>query len=143
MGGAVTPSLQVKILGVILDQKLNYKAHIAHASQKGVNAALALKKLKNLRPETAQRLFQAKIVPVVDYASPIWSPDLSASLINKLNVPQKIGGQAILGAFRTVASSIVESEAGLEPPIIRHHKQRLHSWINGIPNLQITVFGKC
>ena len=29
LGKTVTPSLQVKILGVVLDQKLNYKAHIA------------------------------------------------------------------------------------------------------------------
>lgn len=83
----MAPSIQVNILGVILDQKLYYKAHIARAFQKGVSAALALKRLKNLRAETARRLFHAKIVPVVDCASPIWSPGLSASLINKLNVP--------------------------------------------------------
>lgn len=71
----------------MLDQKLNYKSDIACASQKGVNATLALKRLKNLCPETAQRLFQTKIVPVVDYSSPIWSSSLSASFINKLNVP--------------------------------------------------------
>lgn len=59
----------------------------------------------------------------MDYASLIWSPGLSASLINKLNIPQKIGAQAIIGAFRTVAGSIAESEAGLDPPIILHHKQ--------------------
>ncbi len=119
----------VKILGLILDQKLNYKAHIARASKKGVNAALALKRLKNLRPETARRLFQAKVVPVIDDASAIWSPGLSMGLIHQLNVPQKIAGQAIIGAFRTVASVIAESEAGLEPPVIRHHKQQLQSWL--------------
>ena len=85
--------------------------------------------LKNLRPETARKLFQAKIVPLVDYASPIWSPGLSASLINKLNLPQKIGVQAIKGAFRTVASTVAESEAGLETPTVRHHKQQLRSWL--------------
>lgn len=115
LGATVAPSLLVKILGVILDQKLNYKAHIAQASKKGVNAALALKRLKNLRPKTARRLFQAKVVPVIDYASVIWSPGLSTGLIHQLNVPQKIAGQAIIGAFHTVASVIVESEAGLEP----------------------------
>lgn len=125
----MSPSLQVKILGLILDQKLNYKAHVARASQKRVNAALALKRLQKLRPETAQRLFQARIIPVVDYASPIWSPGLSASLNNKLNIPQKIGGQAIIGAFCTVASTIAELEAGLEHPTVRHHKQQLRSWV--------------
>lgn len=51
------------------------------------------------------------------------------ALINKLNVPQKIGGQAIIGASRTVASIVVEAEAGLESPVMRHHKQQLQTWL--------------
>ena len=43
------------------------------------------------------------------------------ALVNKLNIPQKIGGQAVIGAFCTVAAIIGESEAGLELPIMRHH----------------------
>ena len=113
LGKIVAPLLQVKILGLVLDQKLNYKAHIARACLKRVNAALALKRLRNLQPEIAQRLFQAKVVPVIDYASLIWSPGLSMSLINKLNIPQKIRGQAIIRAFRTVAFLVIESEAEL------------------------------
>lgn len=81
LGATVASSLQVKILGVVLDQKLNYKAPIARASQKkGINSALALKRLKNLRPVTARRLFQAKVIPAIDYASPIWSPGLSMAM---------------------------------------------------------------
>ena len=75
------------------------------------------------------RLFQAKIVPVIDYASPIWSPGLSMALVHQLNVPQRIAGQAVIGAFRTVALVIAEAEAGLEPPVIRHHRQQLQSWL--------------
>ncbi len=54
LGATVAPSPSVKILGVILDQKLNYKAHIARASEKRVNATMALKRLKNLRSKTAR-----------------------------------------------------------------------------------------
>ncbi len=97
--------------------------------QKGVNAAMALKRLKNLRPETARRLFQAKVIPAIDYSSAIWSPRLSLGLIHQLNVPQKIAGQAIIGAFRTVASAIAESESGLEPQVIRHHRPQLQAWV--------------
>ncbi len=127
LSATVAPSPQVKILGVVLDQKLNYKAHVAKTSQKGINSALALKRLKNLRLETARRLFQAKVVPVIDYASPIGSPGLSMALVNKLNIPQKIGGQAVIRAFRTVAAIVGESKAVLESPIIRHHKQQLQA----------------
>ena len=83
---------------------------------KGVNTALALKRLRKLRPDTARKLLQAKVVPLIDYASPIWSPGLSISLINKLNILQKIREQAIIGAFCIVASSVIESEAELVVP---------------------------
>ena len=58
----------------------------------------------------------------------IWLLRLSTRFIYQLNVPQKIVGQAIIEAFHTVASVIVELEAGLELPLIRHHKQQLQSW---------------
>ncbi len=129
LGVTVASSPSVKILKVILDQKLNFKAHIAQAFKKGVNAVMALKRLENLRLETAQQLFQAKVVPAIDYSAAIWLPELSLRLIHQLNIPQKIAGQAIIKAFRTVALVIVESEAGLEPPVIRHHRQQLQTWV--------------
>lgn len=45
---------EVKILGVVLDQRLSYKQHIAQAAKRGIKAALALKRLKNLRPEISR-----------------------------------------------------------------------------------------
>lgn len=90
MRATVTFYLQLKISWVIFDQKLNYKAYIACASQKRVNTVLAMKKLKNLSFQSIQKLFQAKIVLMVDYASAIWFSSLLASFINKLNFHQKI-----------------------------------------------------
>lgn len=140
---AVSPSLQVKILEIILDEKLNYKAHVARASQKRVYTALALKRLQNLRSETAQRLFQARMIQVVDYASPIWSLGLSASLINNLNIPQKIGGKAIIGFFCIVTLTIAELEAGLKYSTIQYHKQQLWSWVKWHTKLFNHRFWKC
>ena len=51
------------------------------------------------------------------------------ALVNKLNIPQKIREQAIIGAFRTVAAIVGESEAELELLTIRHHKQQLQAWL--------------
>ena len=71
LGATVAPSPSVKILRVILDQKFNYKANIARVSKKRVNAAMALKRLKNRCPETARQLFQSKVVPAIDYSAAI------------------------------------------------------------------------
>lgn len=95
----VKAQLEVKILGVILDQKLSYKLHIAQAAKKGIKAALAIKRLRNLRPKVTRHLFVSTVAPVVDYASPIWAPGASTSALRRLNNVQRIGAQAIIGGF--------------------------------------------
>ena len=47
-GKTVVLLLEIKILGVILNEKLNYKAHIVQTYQKKINTVLTLKKLRNL-----------------------------------------------------------------------------------------------
>jgi len=50
----IRPRTEIKILGVILDQALRYKLHVARASKRGTRIALALKRIKGLRPKTAK-----------------------------------------------------------------------------------------
>jgi hypothetical protein len=47
-GEVIAPKLEVKILGVIIDSTLQYRNYIARTATKGLNAALALKRLKIL-----------------------------------------------------------------------------------------------
>lgn len=51
------------------------------------------------------------------------------ALVNQLEVPRRIAGQVVIGAFFTVPLVIAEAEAGLELPVIRHHRQQLQSWL--------------
>ncbi len=120
---------EVKILGVVLDQRLSYKQHIAQAVKRGIKAALALKRLKNLRPEIPRQLFVSTIAPVVDYASPIWAPGATISALRILDDVQRIGTQAGIGGSSTVARCVAESKAGVEPAILRHHNQQRAAWI--------------
>ena len=109
MGNKMIKALtQAKLLGVVFDS---------------LNAALALKRLHNLRPEISRRLFRATVSPVVDYPSPIWALGCTKSSLAKLNVIQKIEGQAIIGCFKTVARNVMEVEAGMETVESRHQKQ--------------------
>lgn len=52
---------EVKLLGVVFDQKLTYKQHIAKAAKRGIKAALALSRLKNLKPESSRLLFTSTV----------------------------------------------------------------------------------
>ena len=56
-GQVVQPKEHVKILGMIMDTKLNYKKHIARAASKGLEAAMELRRLRGLSPATARQLF--------------------------------------------------------------------------------------
>jgi hypothetical protein len=55
-----------------MDLELRYQGHIANAATKGLNAALALRRLKMLSPSIARQLFSATVAPVMDYASNVW-----------------------------------------------------------------------
>lgn len=70
-GTAIKSSPRLKLLGVVLDQRLQYQEHIGNVAKKGVLATLALRRLRNLRPETVRKLYNSTVVPVTDYASVI------------------------------------------------------------------------
>ena len=84
-GEAIAPKSEVKILGVIMDSALRYRNHIARTATKGLNAALALKRLKMLSPASARQLFNATVAPVIDYASNVWMHEAKESGMTTLN----------------------------------------------------------
>lgn len=125
----------VKLLGVVLDQELRFRLHAAMAAKKGIQAALALKRLKGLTPKSARQLFTSTVTATVDYAASVWctpSKDylVPAWVTKTLRAAQKIAAQAILGLFRTVSLLIAESEASIESTNIRLSRRILHHWIS-------------
>jgi hypothetical protein len=114
-GEAVIPRSEAKILGVIMDSELRYKSHISKTATKALKAALALKRLRMLSPSTARQLFNATVAPVMDYASNVWMHTAKEAAIGVLNRAQRIGAQAITGAFHTVSVAIAEAEAYIRP----------------------------
>ncbi|KAH7465291.1 hypothetical protein FOMA001_g17200 [Fusarium oxysporum f. sp. matthiolae] len=110
-GQLVRPKTQVKVLGVIMDSGLKYKEHIARAATKGLKAVMELQRLRGLTPRTARQLFTATVAPVVDYASNVWMHACRYRRASPINRVQRIGANAIVGTFLTVATSIAEAEA--------------------------------
>jgi ribonuclease HI len=128
-GQEIQPQTEIKVLGVVLDQGLRFKHHIARAAKRGTNAALALRRIKGMTSKTTRQLFTAMVAPVTDYASPVWSPVLTISTTRMLNQAQRIGAQAIVGAFRTVALERAEMEASITPVYLRLQHQQNTFWI--------------
>ncbi|KAJ6041450.1 hypothetical protein N7460_006840 [Penicillium canescens] len=110
-GETVEPRDHVKVLGVIMDTRLKYREHIARAASKGLEAAMELRRLRGLSPATARQLFTSTVAPVVDYASNVWMYACKNKNIGPINRVQRVGAQAIVGTFLTVATSVAEAEA--------------------------------
>ena len=111
-----------------MDAKIKYKEHIARASSKGLEAALELKRLRGLSPATARQLFTSTVVPVVEYASNVWMHAFKDRLRGPINRVQKMGAQAIVGTFLTVATSFAEAEACIPPAQDRFWKRIIKLW---------------
>jgi ribonuclease HI len=110
-GETVEPRDHVKILGVVMDTRLKYKEHIARAASKGLDAAMELRRLRGLTTAAARQLFTSTVAPVVDYASNVWMHSFKNKNIGPINRVQRVGAQAIVGTFLTVATSVAEAEA--------------------------------
>ena len=135
-GKTIYPSEAVRILGVTLDQGLRMKAHIQQTTARAKQQAIALGTIKGLRPAAMRQLFTSTVTSKVDYAAPIWfkvqEKGGEASRLHK--AIQKLGAQAILGAFKTAAGPLLEVEAGLKPPAERL-KTKVRQYIIGLYTL--------
>jgi hypothetical protein len=132
-GTEVAPAQEVKILGVIMDTQLRYKKHILRAANRGLQAALSLKRLGMLSPRVARQLFHSAVIPVVDYANTVWM-HAGQRHLGPLNRIQRIGGQAVTGAFSTVATAVVEAEASIQS-INTRNKEKIIRWWTDLATL--------
>ena len=147
-GEVVVPKEAAKILGVIMDSKLWYKQHIARAATKGLTAAMALKRLRMVSPSIARQLFGSTVTPVVDYASNIWMHACGSAAMASLNRVQRVGTQAIIGAFRIVAVAVAKTEASIRTVRERHADQAVKLWVdlhtlprtNPLSRLRTTIY---
>lgn len=56
-------------------------------------------------------------------------PGATQTSLRMLDTIQRIGSQAVIGRFSTVARCVAESEAGIELVNSRHHNQQRNAWI--------------
>ncbi len=135
-GQTVEPQNHAKILGVVMDAKLKYQEHISRAASKGLQAAMELRRLRGLSPATARQLFTCTVAPVVDYASSVWMHACKGKLVGPINRVQRMAAQAIVGTFRTVATSVAEAEAHIPSARDRFWRQTIKLWtdIHTLPN---------
>jgi len=139
--GATTikPAEEAKYLGVLFDRKLPFRQHIQYAAKKGTQFALAISRITNCTRgpvfQQARTLFTSVAAPRMDYAAIVWyQPFQGTKTLNrqptvaKLESAQQIAMKAILGTFRTTATSALQIETSLIPTHLRLRYRVLQSW---------------
>ncbi|KAF4336646.1 reverse transcriptase [Fusarium beomiforme] len=128
-GEKVSPKDQVKVLGVVMDSRLHYKQHMARAATRGLEAAMELKRLKGMAPSTTRQLFTAMVAPVVDYASNVWMHACKTASAYAIHRVQRIGAQAVIGSFTSVATGVAEAEAHIATIHERFWRRASKLWV--------------
>jgi hypothetical protein len=89
---------------------------------------MELRRLRGLSPATARQLFASTVAPVVDYASNVWMHACKDKAMGPINRVQRVGAQAIVGTFLTVATSVAEAEAHMATAQRRFWKRAVKMW---------------
>ena len=83
-------ALHPKVLGLTLDPKLTYNAHIQNIATHAQKPLQVIKALTGTtwgkQKETLVATYKAVMRPTLEYASSIWSPMASPTSINKLHM---------------------------------------------------------
>jgi ribonuclease HI len=135
----IKPAEEAKYLGVLFDRKLAFQSHIQYAAKKGTKFALAISRIANCTRGPAfqqtRTLFNSVAAPRIDYAAIVWyrpfqgaKPPHRQPMLAKLESAQRTAMKAILGTFRTTATSALQIETSLLPTHLRLRYKVLQSW---------------
>lgn len=137
-GITITPTATHRFLGVILDQSLRWKAHIAYALAKGTAYVFQLRRLSStsmgMPLSLMRQLYLAVALPKMLYAIDLWYRPLfigdgdtpqrgSIGVVRRLARVQRIAALSITGAMHTTATDTLEAHAKLLP--LEHRLQNL------------------
>ncbi|KAI6789402.1 hypothetical protein KC331_g213 [Hortaea werneckii] len=136
--GNILPSTTCKYLGVVMDQKLNWKSHIEEIRRKVSKSVNALASLGSstwgVRMSDMRKIYRGVVVPQMMYACSVWSNSrgngtpYTGKTLQILRSLQARGARAITGAFRATSSVALDVEAHLLPvvqQIERHNTDTL------------------
>ena len=129
-------------LGVLLDRKLTFKAHVTAMAAKAAGCAAGVRALGNTvrgaPPRLLRQAVQACVVPILCYGAEAWWPGLSRTrngktvsnrvdgLVHRLEVVQNNALRGILPVYRTTPIPALHREAAIRPiQITLDHKASL------------------
>ena len=91
IGGVSLPNVrEVRDLGVTVDSKLSFSAHLAQISAKAhQRAGLIARCFKSRDPHLSFRAFVVYVRPLLEYCSPVWSPVYKCDIVKLESVQRR------------------------------------------------------
>ncbi|KAA8644461.1 uncharacterized protein ATNIH1004_008665 [Aspergillus tanneri] len=127
MYGRAVPRNKVKLLGVIIDQGLQYRSHVDQAVKA---RSIGTKEAQKVTPPDTCLYLLSRLSAVTDYAASVWGVQGKISSFHHVcpqlsRVSRKLRpkAQCVTGMFRTVSIVIGEAEAAIESVNVRPRKQ--------------------
>ena len=120
--GGVQLSLaeSVKFLGVVLDNKLNWKAHVTQKCCKAVTCLSQCRRIAGPRwgatPAVMMWIYTAVVRPMLSYAASVWWPRVGVGVARAmLTQVQRVACLGVTGALRTTPTAAMETLLSLPP----------------------------
>ena len=115
-----------KHLGLLLDEKLNFKQHVDSAILKMNKGISVIKKLRHSLPrKSLLTIYKASLLPLVDYGDIIYDQPQNESFCEKIESVQYRAALAITGAIQGTSRDKLYHELGLESLKSRRWYKRL------------------
>ena len=115
-----------KHLGLILDEKLNFKEHLKEKMFKTLKGIAVLRKLQNIIPRNSLlTIYKSFIRPHLDYGDIIYHQPNNVSLCQKIESIQYQAALAITGAIHGTSQTKLYNELGIESMKLRQWFRRL------------------
>ena len=121
-GIEVKPKTSIRVLGLMLDSKLNWNAHLRKVQAKMDNQMQALHcvagSMWGAVLPVSRLVYAAVVRPAMTFAAPIWhSPKNTPGAVGKhvktLTTIQNKGLRKVLGAYKATPIPVLEAEAGI------------------------------
>ena len=112
-------STDVRYLGLILDQKLNWKKHVDHVLHKATWTLLTAKRTigKNwgYSKNTAQWIYKSVVLPAVTYGCHVWGLNPKSHISAKLSKVQSLACRTIVHCPKYSSRRTMETTTGILP----------------------------
>ena len=137
-----------KHLGLLLDEKLNFKQHVDSAILKINKGISVIKKLRHSLPQKSLlTIYKAFLQPLVDYGDIIYDQPQNESFCEKIESVQYRAALAITGAIQGTSRDKLYHESGLESLKSRRWYKRLSCMFKIMkreaPNYVINLIPRC